>query len=241
MKKYWRVSTITIMAMVVCGILFLPIETRAEGCDCPELGNLIDDSRDLLGLTGDTIPMARGICLQPSQKGTDIQWFGVALEEPMGGALFALDCSGKVLAASRIGSVVKLVVYPPLGDFNAVVKVDYIAKVAQGYGLIIYLKDKGYPLFLLSNTNELHFSYIIEKYPIVHSFDEWLLSFEIGAKKPKRRIFDSIFEKKDVQPSEVLYIDDISHYVETAQRLGISGIVFRHADQLWEFIRKHGI
>jgi putative hydrolase of the HAD superfamily len=106
---------------------------------------------------------------------------------------------------------------------------------------ILYLREKGYPLFLLSNTNELHFSYIIEKYPIVHVLDEWLLSFEVGAKKPKRRMFDAIFEKIDIRPSEVLYIDDIAHYVEAAQQLGINGIVFKHADQLWEFIRKNGI
>lgn len=107
--------------------------------------------------------------------------------------------------------------------------------------VILYLKEKGYPLFLLSNTNELHFSYIIEKYPIVHSFDEWLLSFEVGAKKPNRRIYDAIFEKMDVQPSEVFYVDDISRYVETAQQIGINGMVFKSADQLWEFIRKNGI
>jgi glucose-1-phosphatase len=106
---------------------------------------------------------------------------------------------------------------------------------------IDYLKGKGYPLFLLSNTNELHFSYIIEKYPIVHAFDKWLLSFEVGAKKPKRRIFDAIFEKMDVQPDEVLYIDDISQYVEVAKQLGINGMVFKNAEQLWEFIRKNGI
>lgn len=106
---------------------------------------------------------------------------------------------------------------------------------------IAYLKEKGYPLFLLSNTNELHFSYIIEKYPVVHLFDEWLLSFEVGAKKPKRRIFESIFEKKDIQPGEVFYIDDIPQYVEAAQQLGIQGMVFKDADQLWEFIRKNGI
>lgn len=106
---------------------------------------------------------------------------------------------------------------------------------------ILYLREKGYPLFLLSNTNELHFSYIIEKYPIVHVLDEWLLSFEVGAKKPKRRMFDAIFEKTDIRPPEVLYIDDIAHYVEAAQQLGINGIVFKHADQLWEFIRKNGI
>jgi len=106
---------------------------------------------------------------------------------------------------------------------------------------IDYLKGKGYPLFLLSNTNELHFSYIIEKYPIVHAFDEWLLSFEVGAKKPKRRIYDAIFEKMDVQPDEVFYIDDISQYVEVAKQLGINGMVFKNAEQLWEFIRKNGI
>jgi putative hydrolase of the HAD superfamily len=106
---------------------------------------------------------------------------------------------------------------------------------------IVYLKEKGYPLFLLSNTNELHFSYIMEQFPIVHSFDEWLLSFEVGAKKPKRRIYEAIFEKMDVQPGEVFYIDDIPKYVEVAKHLGIDGMVFKNAQQLWEFIRKNGI
>jgi len=31
--------------------------------------------------------------------------------------------------------------------------------------IILYLKEKGYPIFLLSNTNELHFSYVMERYP----------------------------------------------------------------------------
>ncbi len=93
---------------------------------------------------------------------------------------------------------------------------------------IVYLKEKGYPLFLLSNTNELHFSYIIDKYPIIHSFDEWLLSFEVGAKKPKRRIYEAIFEKMDVQPGEVFFIDDIPKYVEVAKHLGLDGMVFKN-------------
>ena len=65
--------------------------------------------------------------------------------------------------------------------------------------IIVYLKAKGFPLFLLSNTNELHFTHIIERYPIVHLMDEWILSFEVGAKKPKKRIYDAIFEKMDVR------------------------------------------
>jgi HAD superfamily hydrolase (TIGR01509 family) len=81
----------------------------------------------------------------------------------------------------------------------------------------------------------------MENYPIVHWFDEWLLSFEVGAKKPKQRIYDAIFEKMDVKPNEVFYVDDISKYVETAQQLGLHGVVFRSAAQLWDFIQKNGI
>ncbi len=107
--------------------------------------------------------------------------------------------------------------------------------------VILYLKEKGYPIFLLSNTNELHFSYILEHYPIIHTLDEWILSFEVGAKKPKKRIYDVIFEKMDVDKDEVFYIDDIERYVEAAKGFGINGMVFREARQLWEILRDNGI
>lgn len=100
--------------------------------------------------------------------------------------------------------------------------------------MILYLKSRGYPLFILSNTNELHFSYIIEKYPIVHEMDEWILSFEVGVKKPNARIYKMIFERMDVAENEVFYIDDIEQYVNTARKFGINGMVFKNADQLWK-------
>ena len=103
---------------------------------------------------------------------------------------------------------------------------------------ILYLKSKGYPVFLLSNTNELHFSYIIEQYPIVHVLDEWILSFEAGVKKPEKRIYEMIFEKMDVHKNEVFYIDDIEQYVEAAKEFGIQGMLFKDAGQLWKTIDK---
>ena len=107
--------------------------------------------------------------------------------------------------------------------------------------MIMYLKNKGYPVFLLSNTNELHFSYIMERYPIVHSLDEWILSYEVGAKKPKQKIYDAIFEKTDVARSEVLYIDDIPEYVEAAKTYGLQGLVFKNAKDVWELLKENSI
>jgi HAD superfamily hydrolase (TIGR01509 family) len=106
---------------------------------------------------------------------------------------------------------------------------------------ILYLKNKGYPVFLLSNTNELHFSYIMERYPIVHSLDEWILSYEVSAKKPKQKIYDAIFERTDAARSEVLYIDDIPEYVEAAKSYGLQGLVFKNAKDVWELLKENSI
>jgi len=107
--------------------------------------------------------------------------------------------------------------------------------------IITYLKNKGFPVFLLSNTNELHFSYIMERYPIVHSLDEWILSYEVGAKKPKQKIFDTVFEKTDIIRGEVLYIDDVPEYVEAAKTYGLQGLVFKNAKDIWELLKENSI
>lgn len=107
--------------------------------------------------------------------------------------------------------------------------------------IIKYLKEKGYPLVLLSNTSELHFSHIIERYPIVHSFDEWILSFEVGAKKPEQRIYDVVFERIPVSPDQTFYIDDMEEYVEAGRRHGMEGHVFTGAAELWQVLRNKGI
>ena len=107
--------------------------------------------------------------------------------------------------------------------------------------VIVYLKARGFPLFLLSNTNELHFAHVIDRYPIVHLMDEWILSFEVGAKKPKKRIYDAIFEKMDVRKEDVFYIDDIEQYVEQARAMGMRGLVFREADDLWKALETEGL
>ena len=102
--------------------------------------------------------------------------------------------------------------------------------------LIKNLKARNLPVFLLSNTNELHFAHIIEKFPVVHLLDEWILSFEVGAKKPKRRIFEAVFERTDVPPERVLYIDDVAEYVDAARALGMQGLVFREPSDIRRLI-----
>ncbi len=97
--------------------------------------------------------------------------------------------------------------------------------------IIISLKRK-WRLGLISNTDPLHFNYILSKFPIVKAFDKWVLSYEAGFKKPALPIFQKAIEWASVEPEKILYIDDAKEYVEVAETLGIQSIHFISAGQL---------
>jgi FMN phosphatase YigB (HAD superfamily) len=89
-------------------------------------------------------------------------------------------------------------------------------------------------LGLISNTNSLHFDYILSKFPIIRTFDKWILSHEVGFKKPAVEIFQRAIEWASVIPEKILLIDDTKGHVEVAVSLGMQGIHFISANQLKE-------
>jgi putative hydrolase of the HAD superfamily len=89
-------------------------------------------------------------------------------------------------------------------------------------------------LGLISNTNSLHFDYILSKFPIIRAFDKWILSHEVGFKKPALEIFQRAIEWASVKPEKILLIDDTKGHVEVAVSLGMQGIHFISAQQLKE-------
>lgn len=107
--------------------------------------------------------------------------------------------------------------------------------------IIKTLKKRGYPLFLLSNTNELHFSYIRENYPVVYLLDKWILSYQIGAKKPKKAIYDAVLQNVSLSPKEIFYVDDTPAYVEAALTLGMEAVLHTGAKNLREALAERGV
>ena len=97
--------------------------------------------------------------------------------------------------------------------------------------IIRSLKGK-WRLGLLSNTDPLHFNYIVSTFPIVSALEKWILSYDVGFKKPDARIFQKAIEWASVPPESILLIDDTEGHVAAAVSLGIQGIHFASANQL---------
>jgi putative hydrolase of the HAD superfamily len=103
------------------------------------------------------------------------------------------------------------------------------------------LKARGYPLFLLSNTNELHFDFIRREFPIVNEFDQLILSHEVKSRKPEREIYEEILKRTHVRPEEVLFVDDMEQNVRGAEELGIKAHLFTGAAGLRDRLALEGI
>ena len=90
-----------------------------------------------------------------------------------------------------------------------------------------YLKElrmRGYKVYLLSNTNDAHWKYIVEKWftePLSNYFDNVFLSQEMHLAKPDVRIFQEVLKCVDTPADECLFIDDSKANCKSAETLGI--------------------
>ena len=106
-----------------------------------------------------------------------------------------------------------------------------------------FLQDlkKSYRLMLLSNTNEIHFDFVIQHYPILKMIEERLLSYQAGCMKPEARIFELAVKKAGVAPENIFFTDDRPENIEAAQRAGIQALLFQSETQLRRDMASRGM
>jgi glucose-1-phosphatase len=98
-----------------------------------------------------------------------------------------------------------------------------------------------YPLLLLSNTNAIHFEMVRERYPLLGHFDEFVLSYEVGALKPERRIYEEAVRRAGMPAGEMFYTDDIPRFVDAARAVGMDAVAFQSAEQIEAELRTRGV
>jgi glucose-1-phosphatase len=74
----------------------------------------------------------------------------------------------------------------------------------------------------LSNTNALHWEAHRTRWPVIGALDHRFLSFELGAVKPDRQIFDTVAHRLKVDPGRILFLDDNLLNVAGASESGFS-------------------
>ncbi|MGN7784166.1 HAD family hydrolase [Niabella sp. 22666] len=95
---------------------------------------------------------------------------------------------------------------------------------------LAYLAElkKEYQLFLLSNTNQIHYDYftaqLLEQtpYPSLESFfTKAYYSQQVGLRKPDIEVFEHILKDAGIKAEETLFIDDSYTNFPNAEKLGM--------------------
>jgi FMN phosphatase YigB (HAD superfamily) len=106
--------------------------------------------------------------------------------------------------------------------------------------LVKTLADR-YPLILVSNTNELHADYLLERYPVLDYFGHKVFSFEVGAMKPERRIYERAIALSGKPAERLFFTDDREENVFGAREMGIQAHQFRSEDELIQALASAGV
>ena len=100
---------------------------------------------------------------------------------------------------------------------------------------------KHYPLYLISNTNDLHFEYVRTKFGILHHFTKCFPSHLVGHRKPDVAMFEHVIKEIGFKPEETVFIDDILEFVHAAQKVGMNGVQFTSKEALEIDLKKLNI
>jgi len=98
-----------------------------------------------------------------------------------------------------------------------------------------------YRLFLLSNTNALHYSGFHDIIYKQHGlsglesfFEKVYYSHLIGMRKPDKKVFKFVLEENKLISSETLFIDDTLQHVKGAEEIGIHGKLLEKDIAIWD-------
>jgi len=97
-----------------------------------------------------------------------------------------------------------------------------------------------FPLFLLSNTNALHFAYLKERFRLIlQPFQAFVLSYRVGSRKPEPAIYQSLIRQAGRPPQEILFLDDKVSFVEAARGQGLTAWQFHSPQELQQELARH--
>lgn len=98
-------------------------------------------------------------------------------------------------------------------------------------------KKDAHNLFALTNWSAETFPVALERFDFLGYFQGIVVSGEEKTRKPFPRIYEILFDRFQLEPSASIFIDDSLPNVKTASELGMTGIHFRHPEQLISDLR----
>jgi HAD superfamily hydrolase (TIGR01509 family) len=110
-----------------------------------------------------------------------------------------------------------------------------VAKVVQE------VRRKGYKTLVCSNNFAARIDGLQMRFGFLGDFDATAMSYEVGAAKPSREIFEVLVERAGVLAHEIAYADDDASKLAGVDALGIQTFVYQGFEKFLASLRQLGV
>ena len=93
----------------------------------------------------------------------------------------------------------------------------------------------------LSNTNALHWARSFSQWAVIDALEHRFLSYELGAVKPDRDVFDRVADRLDAPRDRILFLDDNLVNVEGAREAGFRSERAKGVDEARAVLEAAGV
>lgn len=113
--------------------------------------------------------------------------------------------------------------------------------IHESVDILMDVKRRGYPVYALSNWNDVKFQIALKEFPFLNLFDGRIVSGEVKLAKPDLPIYQLLLDTYKLNPRESLFIDDRLDNVMAARQLGIEAVQFISPRQLEQDLMQYGV
>ena len=115
----------------------------------------------------------------------------------------------------------------------------YIEIYTEVFPLLVRLKEKGHRIFVLSNTSPVFYELLKDQLaPLEKILDGFVLSCDIKAIKPDRKMFEEILHKYQLDPSNCIFLDDVKDNTKMAESLGIKAYQVKKRSDVVDILQR---
>ena len=87
------------------------------------------------------------------------------------------------------------------------------------------LRGRGVRMSILSNS--VGIGSVYDRDGLAEVFDDWVISSEVGLRKPLPEIYELAAERLGLAPADCVYVDDLPPNLKTARALGMATVLHR--------------
>lgn len=111
--------------------------------------------------------------------------------------------------------------------------------IEETFELLQEVKEKYLNAYCLSNISPELFKYLSDRHELFKLFDGIVTSGVENTGKPGKKIFNILFDRYNLNPTECLFIDDSAANTTTAASFGVKTITFKGKDDCYKEIASY--